>query len=89
MISETLEYAYADWCLGHFSESLGKQAIADEYYAKSKAYKNLWNDEVQWFRAKDDAGNWAAWQGKTVHGQGCRESNPFSRAGLCRTMCSA
>ena len=79
VISETLEYAYADWCLGHFAESLGKQAIADEYYAKSKAYKNLWNDEVQWLRAKDDAGNWAAWEGKTVHGQGCRESNPYQQ----------
>jgi predicted alpha-1,2-mannosidase len=79
VISETLEYAYTDWCLGRFSESLGKGDIAQEYYAKSKAYTNLWNHEVRWFRAKDDEGNWDAWKGKTVHGQGCRESNPFQQ----------
>jgi predicted alpha-1,2-mannosidase len=78
-VSQTLEYAYSDWCLGHFADSLGKQDIADEYYAKSKAYKNLWNDEVQWFRGKDGAGNWAPWQGKTFHGQGCCESNPYQQ----------
>jgi predicted alpha-1,2-mannosidase len=79
VISETLEYAYSDWCLGHFAEQLGKQEIANEYYEKSKAYKNLWNAEVQWFRAKDDIGNWEQWQGKTMHGQGCRESNPYQQ----------
>ena len=79
VISETLEYAYTDWCLGRFAESLGKDAIADEYYAKSKAYKSIWNEEVRWFRAKDDAGQWLPWEGKTVHGQGARESNPFQQ----------
>lgn len=79
VISETLEYAYTDWCFGRFAESLGKEEIAGEYYAKSKAYTNLWNEEVRWFRPKDDDGNWAAWKGKTVHGQGCRESNPYQQ----------
>jgi predicted alpha-1,2-mannosidase len=79
VISETLEYAYTDWCLGRFAESLGHERIAAEYYAKSTAYTNLWNEEVRWFRAKDDAGNWEPWKGKAVHGQGCRESNPFQQ----------
>jgi len=79
VISETLEYAYSDWCFGHFSERLGKEDLAQEYYAKSKAYNNLWNEEVRWFRAKDDGGNWEVWKGKTVHGQGCRESNPYQQ----------
>jgi len=79
VVSETLEYAYSDWCLGRFAESLGKKSVAHEYYTKSKAYKNLWNDEVRWFRGKDDAGNWLEWKGKTTHGQGCRESNPYQQ----------
>jgi len=79
VISETLEYAYTDWCLGRFAESLGKEGIAAEYYAKSSAYTNLWNDEVGWFRSMDDDGNWVPWKGKTVHGQGCRESNPYQQ----------
>ncbi len=79
VISETLEYCYSDWCFGRFAESMGKHELAEEYYTKSKAYKNLWNDEVHWFRAKDEAGEWWEWLGKTVHGQGCRESNPYQQ----------
>jgi predicted alpha-1,2-mannosidase len=34
---------------------------------------------VHWFRARKDADNWLNWKGKTVHGQGCTESNPFQQ----------
>lgn len=78
-ISKTLEYAYTDWCLGKFAESLNKENIATEYFRRSKNYKNIWNDDVNWFRARDDKGNWKEWKGKTVHGQGCIESNPFQQ----------
>jgi len=78
-ISKTLEYAYTDWALGTFAESLGKEDIAQTYFEKSKQYKNIWNDEVKWFRAKDSLGTWLEWKGKTVHGQGCIESNPFQQ----------
>ena len=78
-LSRTLEYAYTDWCVGRFAESLGKQAITREYYAKSKAYKNVWDEDVRWFRARDEQGGWLDWKGKTVHGQGCTESNPFQQ----------
>ncbi|WP_220764613.1 GH92 family glycosyl hydrolase [Flavobacterium sp. UMI-01] len=78
-ISKTLEYAYSDWALATMAKSLGKDAIAEEYFKKSKNYKNIWNEEVNWFRAKDSAGVWMEWKGKTVHGQGCIESNPFQQ----------
>ncbi|MBT3380105.1 MAG: glycoside hydrolase family 92 protein [Lentisphaerae bacterium] len=78
-ISETLEYAYSDWCFARFAESLGRNDLADEYDNRSQAYRNLWNDEIRWFRSKDEDGNWLEWQGKTVHGQGCRESNPYQQ----------
>uniref|UniRef100_UPI004047936C GH92 family glycosyl hydrolase n=1 Tax=Mariniflexile sp. TaxID=1979402 RepID=UPI004047936C len=78
-ISKTLEYAYSDWALATFAKSLGKNDIAETYFKKSKNYKNIWNDEVNWFRAKDSTGTWMEWKGKTVHGQGCIESNPFQQ----------
>ncbi|MBP0902982.1 GH92 family glycosyl hydrolase [Mariniflexile gromovii] len=78
-ISKTLEYAYSDWALATFAKSLGKNDIAETYFKKSKNYKNIWNDEVNWFRAKDSTGIWMEWKGKTVHGQGCIESNPFQQ----------
>ena len=61
------------------AKSLGKTKIAKTYFEKSKNYKNIWNDEVKWFRAKDSTGNWLEWKGKSVHGQGCIESNPYQQ----------
>jgi predicted alpha-1,2-mannosidase len=82
-ISETLEYSYFDWCMGRFAESLNKNEIAKEYYDRSKNYKNIWNDEVRWFRSRDDKGDWAPWEGKAtmgkLGGQGCVESNPYQQ----------
>lgn len=78
-ISETLEYAYTDWCLSTFAKSLGKTSISDEYYKRGLNYKNIWNSDVNWFRSKNEAGEWNEWKGKTVHGQGCVESNPFQQ----------
>ena len=78
-ISETLEYAYTDWCVGRFAQSLGNTAAEKEYYDRSSNFKNIWNDEVNWFRAKDTLNNWKDWKGKTTHGQGCVESNPYQQ----------
>ncbi len=78
-ISETLEYAYSDWCFARLAASLGHHDLARVYDQKSQAYRNLWNEEVRWFRARDAHGNWLPWEGKTVHGQGCRESNPYQQ----------
>jgi len=78
-ISETLEFAYTDWCVGRFAESLNKPKIANEYYQRSTNYKHIWDEEIGWFRAKDEANNWTEWKGKTTHGQGCVESNPYQQ----------
>lgn len=78
-VSKTLEYVYSDWALSVMAKSLGKEEIAEEYLKKSENYKNIWNDEVNWFRAKDSTGTWIEWKGKTVHGQGCIESNPYQQ----------
>jgi len=78
-ISHTLEYAYTDWCVGRFVESLNKNDLSKEYYERSKNYKNIWSNEVKWFRPKDENGIWAKWKGKTVHWQGTIECNPYQQ----------
>lgn len=78
-LSKTLEYAYSDWCMGKFSESLGKDSISELYYNKSKSYKSVWNNSVNWFRIKNKDGIWMKWEGKKVQGQGCMESNPYQQ----------
>ena len=79
-LSHTVEYAYTDWCAGRLAEMLGKSTESDKYYRRSVAYKNLWDPDIQWMRAKDEQGNWTAWTKKTDYGQGCIESNPFQQA---------
>lgn len=74
-----MEYAYFDWCFGTFSEALGKIDLANEYLQKSKNYKNIWDKDVNWFRSKNELGEWNEWKGKTVQGQGCVESNPYQQ----------
>lgn len=78
-ISKTLEYAYTDWCFGKFAESLSKTELANEYYKRSLSYRNIWDKEIGWFRAKNKENNWTEWRGKTTHGQGCTESNPYQQ----------
>lgn len=78
-LSETLEYAYFDWCTGRFLEALGDTLKAKVYFKRGQAYRNVWDPEVSWFRARIDQDNWLKWEGKTVGWQGCMESNPYQQ----------
>jgi len=98
-MSCTLEYAYSDWCMGRFAESLDRGADAAEYYRRSLAYTNLWSPEVKWMRTrlendKEGAATWLPWREKTGQNQGTVESNPYQQgwfvphdvAGLVKLM---
>ena len=80
-ISETLEYAYADWCLGRFAENIGDAFIAEDYYQRAQAYKNIFDPEVGWFRRRLGDGSWGRWpeNARTMEGLGCIESNPYQQ----------
>lgn len=78
-ISHTLEYAYTDWCVGKLAEILGKDEEAKIYYKKGQNYRNIWDQDVKWFRGREEDGSWMKWQGKLKHGQGCKESNPYQQ----------
>ncbi len=56
--AKTLEYAYADWCLATFAESIGQKSIAKEYFIKSQNYRNLFDSNVGFMRAKNKQGEW-------------------------------
>ncbi|MGQ8336248.1 GH92 family glycosyl hydrolase [Sunxiuqinia sp. A32] len=78
-ISHTLEYAYTDWCVGQLAEMLGKKEDAKIYKEKGQNYKNIWNEDVRWFRGREEDGLWMKWKGKLQHGQGSKESNPYQQ----------
>lgn len=56
--AKTLEYAYADWCLSQFAGSLGNTSIQKEYITKSQNFKNLFDPQWGFMRAKTKEGKW-------------------------------
>ena len=56
-LSRTLEYAYDDWCIAKMAEAMGKQDIADEFYARSKNYRNVYNPATSFMQPRDSKGN--------------------------------
>ena len=54
--SKTLEYAYDDWCVGRLAEALGETEVANEFYLRAQAYKNLYNPTNQFFQGRRNGG---------------------------------
>lgn len=78
-LSETLEYAYSDWCVSTLLRSIGSKEMADELEQKSQSYRQVWCDSVNWFRTRTADGGWLQWKGRNVHDQGCVESNNYQQ----------
>lgn len=80
-ISNTLEYAYADWCLGTLAGALGKQAEAARYLEQGTYYKNIYNPEIRWFQPRKEDGTWEKLprDGRLTPDFGCAESNPYQQ----------
>ncbi len=57
-VSQTLEFAYDDWCIARMAESLGHADIAAEYDARSLRYRALFDPTTGFFRGKKTDGNW-------------------------------
>jgi predicted alpha-1,2-mannosidase len=56
-VSKTLEYAYDDWCIAQLGRALGKKDIAARYLKRAQSYKNLFDPNTGFFRAKVN-GRW-------------------------------
>ena len=81
-ISETLEYAYTDWCVAQLAKALGKTDDAEKYTRKSLYYKNIFDSEDKmWFRPKRESGAWEEWpaNGRLTEWHGSIESNPYQQ----------
>ena len=78
-LSETLEYAYADWCCARLAEMQGEKAVAERYFGYARAYTNCWSKEVGWMRTRTADGGWLDWKGREEDGQGCVEANPWQQ----------
>ena len=57
-VSQTLEFAYDDWCIARMAESLGHGDIAADYDARSLSYRALFDPATGFMRGKKSDGNW-------------------------------
>jgi predicted alpha-1,2-mannosidase len=78
-LSLTLENAYADACAAWFAEQLGHPADAAALWKTAGNYRNLYDASVHSMRSRNPDGSWYDWKGRTVHDQGCIESNPLQQ----------
>ncbi len=80
-ISNTLEYAYSDWCLSRMAEGLGYTEAAARYRERGQAYKKVFDPSKGWFRPLKDNGEWEPWpaEGRLAEGYGTVESNPYQQ----------
>ena len=80
-ISETLEYAYFDWCVSRLAGELGRTDLAERFAMQSQAYRNIFDKEKGWFRPRRADGSWEAWpeNARTKEWYGCIECNPYQQ----------
>lgn len=80
-ISNTLEYAYTEWCTGVMASKMGRDSLAKVYQAKGQNYRNIFDDSVKWFRPRKADGTWETWpkEGRLKEWLGSIESNPYQQ----------
>lgn len=56
-VARTLEYAWEDAAIASLAKALGKEEDAQKYTEKSMYYKNVFNPETKYFRARNADGS--------------------------------
>ena len=56
-VNLSLDFAYGDWCIAKVAESLGKDDIANLYFARSRGWEKLFDKETGFVVARDEQGN--------------------------------
>jgi predicted alpha-1,2-mannosidase len=57
-VSNTLEYAYDDWCVAQFAKALGKEKEYEMFLKRAGNFKNVWDPETKYIRMKNRDGSW-------------------------------
>ena len=69
MVATTEEYNIADWNLGQFAKSLGKDDVYQTYNTLSQGYKFFYDSVTKFMRRRNADGSWTV------------PFNPFSTSG--------
>ena len=93
--SITLEYAYDDWAIYQLARKLNKDDVVSEYRHRALNYRNIFDPETKWARARHADGSWKkTFNVLNTHGEGFIEGNswnysfyvPHDVAGLINCM---
>ncbi len=78
-VSKTLEYAYDDWTIHRFAKARGDKAAADEFARRAMSYRNLFDAEKGFMRARLSDGSWKSpFDPLATSGQGFIEGNAWN-----------
>jgi predicted alpha-1,2-mannosidase len=59
-VSQSLDYAYDDWCIAEVAESQGRKIVEDRMRDRAHNYRKLWDETIGFMRARHADGTWAA-----------------------------
>ncbi|HWS00442.1 MAG TPA: GH92 family glycosyl hydrolase, partial [Prolixibacteraceae bacterium] len=57
-VSNTLEYAFDDWCVGQMARTLGKEGDYLYFMKRSQFYRNVFDPSTGYMRPKHEGGPW-------------------------------
>lgn len=78
-VSITLEYAYDDWTIFQMAEKLGKKDVAETYKKRALNYRNVFDVNEGFARAKLSDGSWKrGFNVLETHGEGFIEGNSWN-----------
>ncbi len=78
-VSNTLEYAYDDWCIAQLAKKLNNQDIYDAFIKRSANWKNNFNAANGFMQAKSANGNFKNnFDPLSTNGQGFIEGNSWN-----------
>ncbi|MBA2249149.1 MAG: glycoside hydrolase family 92 protein [Chitinophagaceae bacterium] len=93
--SNTLEYAYDDWCIAQLAKKLGRMDVYNTFMKRSANYKNVFDTSTGFMHAKRSDGSFTPnFDAMSTNGQGFIEGNswnyslfvPHDPAALIRMM---
>jgi predicted alpha-1,2-mannosidase len=78
-VSNTLEYAYDDWCIAQIAKKLNKQDLYDEFIKRSDNWKNNYNSATGFMQPKLANGTFKDnFDALSTNGQGFIEGNSWN-----------
>jgi len=75
--SNTLEYAYDDWCVAQMAKALGRDKTYRQFSRRGEFWRNLFDRETGFMRARHADGRWIEPFEPYSHAGGWVEGNPW------------